>query len=505
MKSKKVFLFMLLMLGVVVFLLVVQVNSEAGEVSKDFKEKILEKVQKIMDNGEIPGLSLVVIKGNKQTYTNGFGNADLEKKIPVTKDTLFELCSCSKSFTALAIIQLAKKGSIDLNDPISRYFPWFHVKYRGNKYDITINQLLHHTSGIPWNTFSKIPQGNSEGALEETTRLIVGTELENIPGEQVVYCNTNYDIIGAVIEKVSGMTFEGYMLENIFKPLGLSNTSVGQKRNDPNMAAGYKLGFNSPRRFVSPFYRGNSPSAYVVTNAVDMERFLKIQLEMIDTDLRELVEASHKIDSVLSNSRSSSQKYAKGWMVVDNGSELLASGSNPNYTAYIALRPEDNMAVAVLANSNSSDTSNLGKNLLNLLLGKELEEKHSFDIGYDQFFSMVSIVMGILIIIELFYLISIAIDAFKCRRQFETLNKKKCLYIIGFLLGSTIIGYVIYSIPKVLFGFSWEAALVWNAISFPVAIIFISISLFLGNFLYFAILMFPKNIKNFFVCNTLNS
>lgn len=496
MKSKKGFIFKLLILGVLVFLLVVQVNAETVGISEDLKKKILYEVKKIMDNGEIPGLSLVVINGNKQTYMNGFGYADLQKKIIVTPHTLFELCQCSKSFIALAILQLAEKGSVNLNDPVSRYFPWFHVHFNGKKHEIAVNHLLHHTSGIPWDTFSKIPQGNSEYALVESTRLIMGIELESIPGKQIVYSSANYDIIGAIIEKVSGMNFEDYMLKNVFKPLGLSNTSVGQKRYDPNMATGYKLGFYSPRRFVSPIYRGNSPSAYVITNAVDMERFLKIQLGLIDTDLKELIAASHKIDSDFSNDRYSAQLYAKGWMVVnEDGIEFLCSGANPNYTSYIALRPKDKMAVAVLANSNSSDTSNMGKNLLNLLLGKEPEKKHSFDIGYDQFFSMVSYVIGILIIIELFFLISVVLDAIKGHRQFEKLNKKKFFSIIGSLVGITIIGCGIYLIPKALVGFSWEPALVWGAASFSAAVISMSISLLLGFFLFLAALLFPIDIK----------
>jgi CubicO group peptidase (beta-lactamase class C family)/signal transduction histidine kinase len=380
MKSKKVFLFMLVMLGVVVFPLAVQENAEQGRFSEDLRKTISAEVKKIMDNGEIPGLSLVVINGNKQTFKNGFGYADLEKKIPVKTSTLFELCSCSKSFTALAILQLAEKGSVSLNDAVSRYFPWFYVRFKGRNYKITINQLLHHTSGIPWNTFSRIPQGNSKDALVETTRLIVGIELENIPGERVVYCNTNYDIIGAIIEKVSGMTFEEYMWENIFKPLGLLNTSVGQKRNDPDMAAGYKLVLYSPKKKFFPTYRGNTPSAYMVTNAVDMERFLKIQLGLIEIkpDLKKIIEESHKADYSSSKDSFSSQEYAKGWLVVDNGSELISSGANPNYSAYIALRPKNKMAVAVLANSSSSDTSNLGKNLLNLLLESESEKLLKF-------------------------------------------------------------------------------------------------------------------------------
>ena len=110
-------------------------------------EKIIKK---IMKKGKIPGVCIVVARKGKEDIIKGFGYAHLKKKIPVTPHTLFELASSSKTFTGLAILQLEKKKLISLADPVSKFFPWFYVNYYGEKYDLTVKQLLHHTSGIPW-------------------------------------------------------------------------------------------------------------------------------------------------------------------------------------------------------------------------------------------------------------------------------------------------------------------------------------------------------------------
>jgi CubicO group peptidase (beta-lactamase class C family) len=121
-----------------------------------------EPVEKIMKEGNMPGTSIVLIKGNQQVVIKSYGFADLENREPVTPETLFEIGSCSKSFTALAMLQLARDGMVKLDDPVSKYFPAFKGKYNGKEYDISINQLLHHVSGIRPGTFGKIPLGSSE-------------------------------------------------------------------------------------------------------------------------------------------------------------------------------------------------------------------------------------------------------------------------------------------------------------------------------------------------------
>jgi putative ATP-binding cassette transporter len=191
------------------------------------QEDIETQIKAIMKEGRIPGAGIVLIKGDKHVVVKGYGYADPETQTPVTADTLFELGSCSKSFTALAVLQLAKDGWVKLDDPVSKYFPWFEVYYRGKAYKITINQLLHHIGGIPWRTFAGIQQDNSADALKTVVRDVSGIELLQVPGRQFIYSNTNYDIIGAIIEQASGMKFEEYMAKKIFAPLGMSHTFVG--------------------------------------------------------------------------------------------------------------------------------------------------------------------------------------------------------------------------------------------------------------------------------------
>ena len=139
-------------------------DNEAGKIP-DMKE-METQITAILEEGRIPGASVILVKGNDFVAVKSYGYADLESQTAVTENTLFELGSCSKSFTALGILQLVKEGWVKLDDPISKYFPWFEVSYRGEPYKITINQLLHHTSGIPGQTFARIPQGDNPDALQ---------------------------------------------------------------------------------------------------------------------------------------------------------------------------------------------------------------------------------------------------------------------------------------------------------------------------------------------------
>ncbi|MCP5052568.1 MAG: beta-lactamase family protein, partial [bacterium] len=168
---------------------------------KEFSiDEIKETVQKLMKEGDIPGLSLVILRPDRPDFIEGFGYANLEKKTPVTLDTLFEIRSCSKSFTGLAALKLEAEGLLNLDNPVSKYLPWFYVTYEGKKVEITVRQTLHHTNGIPFNSIQRIPMGDDENALEQTVRNIVGIELDELPGKQYQYATVNYDIVGLIIQ-----------------------------------------------------------------------------------------------------------------------------------------------------------------------------------------------------------------------------------------------------------------------------------------------------------------
>ncbi len=439
--------------------------------------RIEEKVQDLMEEWDIPGLSLAVVRGDR-VYTKGFGYADEEKETPVTPETLFELASNSKAFTALAILRLEKDGLLQLDAPVSRYLPWFHVNYKGQEQPITLRQLLHHTSGIPTATISLIPRGNAEDALEQTIRKLVGLELERKPGTGFQYATINYDILGAVIEAVSGMVFEDYMAKNIFAPLGLKHTFVGQTPDHPLMAAGYKISFFAAREYNAPVYRGNNPAAYIVSNAEDMVQWLKVQMGTVESPFAPLVPETHKPDHSVPVNRQTLGAYGMGWFSYMTGTDIVNHGGlNPNYTAYIGLSPKEKTGVAVLANSNSPATPFIGSFVMDALRGLEEADLNIPGNAVDKAGSVISFMLGFFILTIFAYYISIVMDILKGRRRFETLTLKKAAKWVFALVIFLPFVYGIYLIPGAMTGVSWETALVFGPASFPAAAVLILVSM----------------------------
>jgi putative ATP-binding cassette transporter len=462
--------------------------------------EIRATVKKLMDEGDIPGLSLVIIRPDRPDFIEGFGYADLEKKTAVTANTFFELASCSKSFTALAALQLEAEGLLNLDEPVSRYLPWFYAMYEKEKVEFTVRQALHHTSGIPWNSIQRIPLGNKENALEQTVRKIVGIELEDLPGKSFRYATINYDIVGLIIEKVSGLSYEEYMEKRLFPPLGLTGTRVGMDRQDPAAAAGistgYKIGFFKARPFNAPAYRGNSPAGYIVSNAHDLARWLKLQLGLVQSPLSPLIEKSHRRDEFVPPNRLNMTSYAMGWEISLSGDgEIEHGGLNPNYTSYIVFSPKKKTGVAVLANSNSSYTPFIASTVMGMIDGKEMNTAALPGGGIDKTTSILSLILGIVLLITAAYIVFILIELFKGRRQvagFSWLIFGKITSIIPIIVPFL---FGIYLLPMVLQNVSWKFALIWTPESFQVSILLLLLTYAVGYVSYILSILFPQKNK----------
>jgi len=471
------------------------------KLSKDFSiKKIRETVQMLMEKGDIPGLTLVIVRPDRPDLVESFGYANVEKKINVTPDTRFELASCSKSFTALAALKLESEGLLNFNNPVSKYLPWFNLKFDGKPVEITVRHALHHITGIPWNSIEKIPMGNEKDALEQTIKNIVGMELDYFPGKHYEYATVNYDIIGLIIEKVSGMSYEEYMKKHIFNPLELISTQVGMDWEKESAlqenATGYKIGFFKPREYDAPSYKGNSPAGYIVSNGKDMVRWLKLQLGMIDNPMSPLIQKSHQRDELVPLDRRTMTAYTLGWQLSLTGDgEIRHSGLNPNYTSYIVFRPKENTGVAVLANSNSNMTNFIGRTVMDNLHGIKMVKALIPGGGIDGTTSVISIVLCIVLFIIFVYILSIFFDLIKHRREVRKINIKTLGKIfvaipIGapFLLG-------IYILPLVIADVSWKFALVWTPVSFKTTVILLLITLAAGFLSYILSTMFPQKNK----------
>jgi putative ATP-binding cassette transporter len=452
-------------------------------------------VRELMEKADIPGVSIAIVKGDGAEYVKGFGYADLDAKKKVTPKTTFELASCSKSYTALAALQLEEKGIINLDDPVSKYFPWFYVTHKEKKYKITLRQLLHHSSGIPWNSIAKIPQGNSDDSLEKTVRNIVGIELNNIPGKKFEYATINYDVIGAVIEKASGKSYETYMQDYLFSPLGLNNTYVGVRKENTEMATGYKLGFFAPRKYTPPLLRGNNPAGYIVSNGEDMARWLKIQLGMVENEYSQLVEQTQKPDLTAVPDKTVTL-YGMGWIVNQfRGGEVNHSGVNPNFASYVGFNPGKKVGVAVMVNSNSRYSFVLGNGIMKILGGEKVGDVEPTQ---DKLDAAASIISFFLIVFLFWLTFSLIMKLFRISRgrcRFDALTWKKLGKIVGTLIMAIPPISGVYLIPDVFAKITWDMVLVWGPTSIPVFLkLFIAV-LAMIYIVYWVSLFFPDKNK----------
>lgn len=192
-----------------------------------FAQQNVQKIENLLkqyyDYGQLNGTVLVADRG-KVIYEKGFGNANMEWSIPNQPDTKFRIGSVTKQFTAALILQLVEDGKITLDGKLSDYLTDYR-KDTGVK--VTVHQLLNHTSGIPSYTnradFMK-EISRDPYSVSDFVKKFASGDLEFEPGSKFSYNNSGYFLLGAIIEKVTGKSYEAVLSERIFKPLGMTNS-----------------------------------------------------------------------------------------------------------------------------------------------------------------------------------------------------------------------------------------------------------------------------------------
>lgn len=466
--------------------------------SQEERIRIEKFIQENMDKGKIPGLSITIVKGDKTIYQKGFGYSDIETKNPVTDKTLFELGSTSKAFTGLGILKMEQDGLIKLNDDVSMYIPWFKVNYKGEDAKITLEQLLHHSSGIPFKTIDKIPVSNEDNALEQTVKTLIGIELDSKPGDKFQYATINYDVLGLIIEKVSGLSYEKYMEENVIKPLGLNNTHLFRDINiSKDIATGYKIGFLKPRRYNAPVYRGNKPAGYIITNGEDMAKWLKIQMGTSKESKfnNNLIEKSHEPNRTIPpNSDGSS--YAAGWEVYQDMEETIShGGSNPNYSSFITFETAKKQGVVVLSNTDSDYVEFICSGVSKILNGKEYNNIDIRDLNKraDGISMFIIFLASSIIISTLYAIFKLIKEIITKKRRFNRISVKVFLKLIATLIFILCLIYCIYLVPYILGnGVSWNFVYVWLPNSIKIAFYLFCTSIWIAYIYALLINFFEK-------------
>ena len=184
--------------------------------------------------------SIFVSEKGKLLYSRSFGYANYDTKEPVTENTLFNLCSISKQFTATGILMLLEEGKLTLDDSLRQYFPEL-------PYSVTLRQMLHHISGLP--DYMQLgmqywKEGNI-AANREAIALLAEHKPPMLfqPGEKFQYCNTGYVLLAAVIEKLSGLSYADFIRQRIFEPLGMQQSRVYRTVFDETTQKGIAFGY----------------------------------------------------------------------------------------------------------------------------------------------------------------------------------------------------------------------------------------------------------------------
>lgn len=207
-----------------------------------------------------PGVAVLVVQNGKILFEKGYGLADLEHHVPVTPQTIFRIGSVTKQFTATAILKLQEEGRLSINDKLSKYIPDFP---RGD--EVTLRELMNHTSGI----HDYVPNDLSTIAKPTTIEAMI-KEIEKHPydfdpGTQWRYDNAGYTLLGYIVEKVSGQSYGDFLRQNLFQPLGMTNTGVYRTHLGlSHEALGYSLGTKGfePAFYIDPSWNGGDGALY---------------------------------------------------------------------------------------------------------------------------------------------------------------------------------------------------------------------------------------------------
>jgi len=313
-----------------------------------------------MQELRIPGLALGIVQGNHVVHLKGYGISDPSGQ-SVTPQTHFAINSISKSFVALAIMQLVGQGKIELDAPVQRYLPWFQLADTHAAAQITIQQLLNQTSGLPesasYEDLSK-PIADA-GTLEERVRRLSATQLASPVGSSFEYTDANYDVLGLIVQTVASQPYSEYVQQQILMPLAMQQSSTIQPAVLPaKLATGYRSWFGFPIPYEQWYSHATLPSGDLISNADDMTHYLIAQMNEGRYNGSTLlspqsVAAMHQ--PAVREEPDSEKFYGMGWEVRPmNGLTVVRhDGTSANYYADVVLDPTGNWGIVILLNVNS--------------------------------------------------------------------------------------------------------------------------------------------------------
>jgi CubicO group peptidase (beta-lactamase class C family) len=297
-----------------------------------------------------PGMSLAVAVGTEIVWTQGLGLADVEHDVPASANTVYRIASISKPIAATAVMQLAERGKLNIDDPVQKHVPAFPSK---GEQTITIRHLMTHTSGIRHYRAGEMESRDRYETVEDALRIFKNDPLLFVPGSKYSYSTYAYNLLAAVVETASGLTFETYLRTHVWEVAGMNATrfdhasAIVPRRARPYVREGGTLQ-NAPFADLSNKWAGGG----MLSTAPDLARF-HLALEqgkLLKPETLRVMYAPHRLND------GSESTYGLGWASWKDarGQWIGHSGGATGGTTFLLRDPSRGVAVAVLCNLESA-------------------------------------------------------------------------------------------------------------------------------------------------------
>ncbi|HET9985921.1 MAG TPA: serine hydrolase domain-containing protein [Longimicrobiales bacterium] len=345
-----------------------------AQVQTDRFEPIRAKIREAIAEGEVPSVAVAVAQHGRIVWEEGFGLANRERNLPATAQTPYSLASISKPFTATALMQLVEEGKIDLDHPANDYLGAAKITgLAGDASGATVRRVMNHTAGLPLH-YQFFYAGDPYQRVNMDTAIARYAILVNPPGQLWEYSNLGYGILDYIIERTSGTSYEAFMQQRVFEPLGLTQTFIGTGAGHDEAAVRYDTA-GKPVPFYDFDHRGGSA---VWASAHDLVRFGMFHLkDHLKGQQRILKDATLDEMHRLQSPPGSELGYGLGWIVTPGYNGYLRvshTGGMPGVATALTLYPEADLAIVVLLNATKPLSAIVTDDIAEVVLGQKFAE-----------------------------------------------------------------------------------------------------------------------------------
>ena len=313
----------------------------------------------------IPAISAAIVVGDKTEWAKGYGTIDAQHKVPATPNTIYSICSISKLFTSISLMQQYEAGRVRLDEPLTTYLPWATLKSTGeDSVPITLRGALSHSAGLPRESeFPYWSEPDYPFPTREQIRTAIANQSPLYPAERYFqYSNLGLTLVGETVEAVSGEPYAQYARTHVLDPLGLTDTRpfLPMDLYGKRLAIGYDaIQRDGTRNLLKPFdARGITPAAGYTSTVEDLGRFASWQFRLLRTGQANVLKAStlREMQRVQFVDPDWKTTWGLGFTILHLGDRTYVghNGDCPGYQTGLRLRPQDETAVVFMDNASET-------------------------------------------------------------------------------------------------------------------------------------------------------